>query len=129
MSGLRTLGKGTGRALLALLVVVIAGAGVPVIEVHAHDDDAFGHGHGHGHDMHVHSHDRPGMQGQDGIDGASGVDEEAPHAHITGSIAVAVTSSLDVEISIPYWGESYIPRPASRPPDKPFPPLYRPPIA
>lgn len=125
MSGLCTLSKGTGKAMLALLVVVVVGAGVPVIEVHAHDDAAFGHGH----DVHVHSHDRSDMQDPDGTHGPSGTGEETQHAHITGSIAVAVTSSLDVEISIPCWGESYIPRPASRPPDKPVPPLYRPPIA
>ena len=112
--------------MLALLFLAVAGAGIPVIEIHAHDDAAFGHGH----DVHVHSHDQAGLQDPAGADGGpSTAGQEAPHAHIMGSIAVAVTSSLDVEIPIPAWGANYIPRPASRPPDKPVSPLYRPPIA
>lgn len=105
--------------MLALLILAVAGTGMPVVEVHEHDDAAFGHRH----DVHVHSHDPSGTQSPEGTD------DDAPHAHILGSVAVAVTSSFDVDIAIPAWSCSDIPAPASRPPDKPVAPLYRPPIA
>ncbi len=111
--------------MLALLVVAVAGAGVPVIEVHAHDDAAFGHSH----DSHHHSQDLPGVLLSDDGDDSGPTDAAALHAHADGCVSVALTSSVDVAVSIPAWGRSYIPRPASRPPDKPVPPLYRPPIA
>ncbi len=111
--------------MLALLIMTVAGSGVPVIKVHVHDDAAFGYRH----DVHVHSHYRSAAEDPHDADGASAADEEEPHAHILCSIGVALTSSFDVDISIPAWGRSDIPRPARRPPDKPVPPLYRPPIA
>lgn len=111
--------------MLALFVLTVAGAGAPTVEVHAHGDAAFGHSH----EVHGHGHYLPGSQPADDGHAGDSADAGVLHAHADGCVSVGLTSSIDVEIPIPAWGRGYIPRPASRPPDKPVPPLYRPPIA
>jgi hypothetical protein len=125
MTGLRTISNGCRRVILALLVVAVVATGLPVIEVHAHDDATYGHSH----DLHDHSHGLPETPDTENGDDPESTDAAALHAHADGCVSVGLTSSLDAEISMPAWGRSYTPRPASRPPDKPVRPLYRPPIA
>lgn len=126
MTGLPTVRERSRKAFLAMLFVAVVATGLPVIEVHAHDDAGFGHTH----DLHDHSHELPGTpHAGDRENPESNESDGATHAHAAGSVAVGLTSSADAEISIPFYGRSYTPRPASRPPDKPVRPLYRPPIA
>lgn len=125
MAGLPTISEGARRAILALVGVAVIGSGAPVIKVHAHDDAAFGHGH----DAHEHSHEPLVTAASEAGDEPESTDAGSLHAHADGCVAVGLTSSIDREISIPADGRGYIPRPVAQPPDKPFHPPYRPPIA
>lgn len=125
MATLSTIYEGARDIILSIAFVAVVGAGVPVIEVHAHDDPAFGHGH----DVHVHSHGRADAADPDGSRHPPAPEEEVPHAHILGGVAVAASSPINVYIPMPACGPRQIPPPDSPPPDKPVRPLYRPPIA
>jgi len=124
MRGLPTISEGTRKVILALVGVAVIGAGAPVIKVHAHDGAAFGHGHV----AHGHSHSPHGTPDSQDDQEPESTDESALHAHVDGCTAVGLTSAIDCVVWIPASG-SFVPRPASRPPDKPSRPLYRPPIA
>lgn len=125
MSSLPSFSECARKAIFCVLLVAVVGTGVPVIEVHAHDDASFGHTH----DAHHHSHDLVEIPNHDGSDNPESADEDTKHAHAVASVALGLTTTTTVDISIPAYGRSPLPPPASRPPDKPFPPLYRPPIA
>ena len=125
MSRLPTIHERARDVILALAIVAVVSTGVPLIEVHTHHQPSFGHSH----DAHGHSHDVPGMPGTVDGDDANTAEAEDLHAHIVGSVAVALTSATDIDVQIPAYGRNRIPPPVSQPPDKPSPPLYRPPIA
>ena len=107
-----------------MLVLVVAGTSIPVVEVHAHDNAGIGHSHPHHEVIHHHAHD-PAVNPQ--TDSAD--ETEAAHAHATCGVAPGLISAVTSDVAIPEYGPAPIPPPASRPPDKPTPPLYRPPIA
>jgi hypothetical protein len=115
----------TRKAVLAALFVAVIGTGVPAMDIHAHDDA----GYGHSHDGHHHSHELHAEPAGVDAENPESADAGTLHAHADGCVSLGLTSSVDREITLPPSGRSYIPRPASRPPDKPSRPLYRPPIA
>ena len=132
MSRLPTIHERARDVILALAIIAVVSTGVPLIEVHTHHQPSLGHSHEphvHSHDAHAHSHDVPGMPGNVEADDTNTAEAEDLHAHIVGSVAVALTSATDIDIQIPAYGRSRIPPPVIQPPDKPSPPLYRPPIA
>lgn len=132
MSRLPTIHQRARDVILALAIVAVVGTGIPLIEVHTHHQSNFGHNHDahvHSHDADGHSHDVPGMPGAADGNDPDTADADDLHAHIVGSVAVALTSVMDIDIQIPAYGRNRIPPPVSQPPDKPSSPLYRPPIA
>lgn len=125
MHGLVTIGERTRRTVLAILFVAVFGTGVPVIEVHAHADAGYGHSHdGHHHAHELHAEPAPGD-----VDDPESAGAGILHVHEDGCVSIGLTSYVEREIVTLPSSRGYIPRPASRPPDKPSPPLYRPPIA
>lgn len=125
MTRLPTIHERARDVILALAIVAVVSTGIPLIEVHTHHESTFGHGH----DAHVHSHDVPGMPGTVDGDDSDTAEADDLHAHIVGSVALALTMAMDIDIQIPAYGRNRIPPPVSQPPDKPAPTLYRPPIA
>ena len=125
MSSLPTIHGRARDVILALAIVAVISTGIPLIEVHTHHESSLGHGH----DAHVHSHDLPDTHGPVDDDDPEKAEADELHAHIVGSVAVALTSATGIDIQIPAYSRSRIPPPVSQPPDKPVRPLYRPPIA
>jgi hypothetical protein len=119
------------RAIALFLVAAIPIANLPLTNVHAHENAYAGHDHGHGHG-HEHSHFIADRGASDSVDLRAGADDSEGrsklHVHDLAATVLMPVESAAIPAA-PVLTSLAADRPDGRPPDKIFPPLFRPPIA